>query len=132
FDSDVAASGAVGPISPQTVSIKDVTDGTSNSIMLVEDAGRPQEWIEGYLESPGGVGGWHWADPGAWFWVHDTCGNNGRLFNCTNENEIYSFHTGGCQFVYGDGSVHFLPEEIEPDTFISLFTRAAGDHIGEE
>jgi hypothetical protein len=30
-------------------------------------------------------------------------------------------------FAFGDGSVHFLSETIDPETFISLLTRDAGD-----
>lgn len=51
--------------------------------------------------------------------------------NCHNNNEIYSFHPGGCQFLYGDGAVRFVTEDIAADTFVSLFTRDDGD-IGPE
>ena len=118
-------------LSPDTVSIRDVTDGTSNSILLVETAGRPEYWSYGHVNTNSRSEGWHWADPQGWFWIHDTC-YGGRMFNCNNNNEVYSFHPGGCQFLYGDGSVHFLPNQLNPDTFISLFTRAAGDLINED
>lgn len=131
-DWKVAAHGSVGDISPRTVSMRDVTDGASNTIMLVEDAGRPEYWVQGHMIAGASPrSGWHWADPQGWFWINNTC-DGGRMFNCNNSNEVYSFHPGGCQFVYGDGSVHFLPNDIDPDTFVSVFTRAAADMTGLE
>jgi hypothetical protein len=47
--------------------------------------------------------------------------------NCNNNEEIYSFHISGCFFVMGDGSVQFLNETIDPDAFVSLFTRDSED-----
>jgi hypothetical protein len=49
------------------------------------------------------------------------------LMNCDNAHEIYSFHPTGAVFAFGDGSVDFIRDNIEVDTFVSLFTRAAGD-----
>ncbi|MDR2756588.1 MAG: DUF1559 domain-containing protein [Planctomycetaceae bacterium] len=40
---------------------------------------------------------------------------------------MYSFHYGGSNFCYGDGTVHFLSETIHPEIFISIFTAYAGD-----
>ena len=38
--------------------------------------------------------------------------------NCTNDNELYSFHSGGVNGVFGDGSVHFIrsdhPHDLGP------------------
>ena len=51
------------------------------------------------------------------------------MMNCTNNNEIYSFHVGGANFVYGDGSVKFCSETLHPDVFVALFTANAGDMV---
>ena len=40
-----------------------------------------------------------------------------------------SMHTGGSFFVYGDGSVHFLEQNIEPEIYISLSTIAGGEVV---
>jgi prepilin-type processing-associated H-X9-DG protein len=38
-----------------------------------------------------------------------------------------SMHPGGAQFVLADGSVHFINESIDHDTYRALATRAVGD-----
>ena len=111
-----------------------VLDGLSNTFMLFEDAGRPLKYLEGHRRgdpdaSPKEpISGAEWASAEAEFWIHTIC-NVSQLFNCRNNNEIYSFHPGGAQFLYGDGSVHFHPDTIEAETFVSLFTRGASDIV---
>jgi prepilin-type processing-associated H-X9-DG protein len=51
--------------------------------------------------------------------------------NCDNFAEIYSFHTGGANMLFGDGSVSFIGENTDVDTFVSLITRAAEDVVGQ-
>jgi prepilin-type N-terminal cleavage/methylation domain-containing protein len=111
----------------------DVTDGLSNTFMLFEDAGRPEKWVDSRRGDPSvspvePISGARWADDEVEFWVHSVCGTT-QMINCSNTNEIYSFHPGGAEFLYGDGSVRFHPETIHPDAFVSLFTRAAGDVV---
>ncbi len=47
--------------------------------------------------------------------------------NCDNYKGVYSFHAGGCNITFGDGSVAFVKDDVAPDTFVSLITRGAGD-----
>ena len=54
------------------------------------------------------------------------------MMNCTNDNEIYSFHIGGCNFTMGDGSVRLIQESLDPEVFMSLFTRAGADVVGQQ
>ena len=49
------------------------------------------------------------------------------MMNCNNNNEIYSFHVGGCVFSFGDGTVRFISESVDPNVFITALTRFAGD-----
>jgi prepilin-type N-terminal cleavage/methylation domain-containing protein/prepilin-type processing-associated H-X9-DG protein len=55
------------------------------------------------------------------------CPLNTAVMNCDNYKGVYGFHSGGCNVVLGDGSVAFLKEDLDADTFISLITRGAGD-----
>jgi type II secretory pathway pseudopilin PulG len=108
------------------ITLRKITDGLSMSLMLFEDAGRPQHYIGRQASSRTDITGARWADDAVEYWVHDVCGDS-RVMNCNNNNEIYSFHVGGCNFSLGDGSVRFLVEGMEPEVFVSLFTRAGGD-----
>lgn len=118
------------PHSWQCTPVAAVSDGLSNSFMLFEVAGRPDSYRDGRLEPGRTISGSRWADDESPFWVHDVC-NGTQLINCSNNNEIYSFHPTGANFLYGDGSVRFHSEKMAVETFVSLFTRAAGDVVRE-
>ncbi|MAT69067.1 MAG: hypothetical protein CMJ58_06030 [Planctomycetaceae bacterium] len=113
------------------VSLREVTDGTSTTMMFFEDSGRPDSWRNGQLVAEGTVSGTGWGNPDSFFSIHDECGG-GQMMNCHNNNEIYSFHTGGCNYVMGDASVHFIQESIDPEIFTSLFTRNADDLVSSD
>jgi hypothetical protein len=70
-------------------------------------------------------GGFSWAQFENWHAVHERCGTS--MMNCTNHEEIYSFHVGGCYFGMGDASVRFFNESMDPDAFVSMFTRDSED-----
>ena len=103
-----------------------VRDGLSNTLVLFEDAGRPESYRLGQFEPGRSISGARWADDEAPFWIHSVC-NGWQIVNCSNNNEIYGFHPGGANFLYGDGGVRFHGETIDAKTFVALFTRAAGD-----
>ncbi|MEM6472841.1 MAG: DUF1559 domain-containing protein [Planctomycetota bacterium] len=42
-----------------------------------------------------------------------------------------SYHTGGANFVFADGSVHFLTEQIDMDVFHTLAQRDDGEQVGD-
>jgi hypothetical protein len=52
------------------------------------------------------------------------------MFNCNNDNEVYSFHVGGGLFSMGDGSVQFLEDRLDIEVQVSYITRAGEDIIG--
>jgi prepilin-type N-terminal cleavage/methylation domain-containing protein len=116
--------------------LKECTDGTSQTFMWFETAGAPLRYVKGALETnirsgdPETQGGGSWADWENEYHVHgnlNECPTG--LMNCTNNEEIYSFHAGGAFIVMGDGSVQFINESIDPEIFVSLFTRSGGDII---
>lgn len=131
-----------------------ITDGTSNTVLLAEDAGQPLNFVFGIQQGPAVAGGpnnvgtptsdYGWADSGfpgsingsdpttgAIISQNDTAGgfNASCLINCNNSGEVYSFHTGGANVVMVDGSVHFLATGISPATFAALFTSAGGEAV---
>ncbi|MBN1909618.1 MAG: DUF1559 domain-containing protein [Pirellulales bacterium] len=107
-------------------SIKDITDGTSNTIALGEVRPRCS---------------WHVRD--GWMhvnslWIatsapinYPSCpGESGYSSNSGGNTPKWSFeqgfkssHPGGCQFVFADGSVHFLLEDIDYVTYQKLGDR---------
>jgi prepilin-type N-terminal cleavage/methylation domain-containing protein/prepilin-type processing-associated H-X9-DG protein len=117
--------GAPGQSAPATA-LASVRDGLSNTFMLYEDGGRPLGYSEGRPTGSEGISGAEWASEDAEFWIHEVC-HVSRMFNCLNTNEIYAFHPGGANFLYGDGSVRFHPESMPAEAFVSLFTRSGGD-----
>jgi prepilin-type processing-associated H-X9-DG protein len=49
--------------------------------------------------------------------------------NCTNQKEVYSFHPGGANGLFADGSVHFLPAGMRIRALAALVTRAGGEVV---
>ncbi len=47
-------------------------------------------------------------------------------------DDFWSLHPGGCNFAFGDGSVRFLKESVNPIVFSSLATRAGGEVVGSD
>jgi prepilin-type N-terminal cleavage/methylation domain-containing protein/prepilin-type processing-associated H-X9-DG protein len=120
--------GLEGMITDQAIPLRKVSDGVSKTYMFFEGAGRPLHYNRG-VEQTTTIPNWQWADPrtyGVWG-PADDCGLT-TVMNCENYDEIYSFHPGGAIFLYGDGSVEFVQEEIDIDTFISVFTRGGNDN----
>lgn len=107
-------------------------DGTSNTFAWVEDAGRPTLYRARTAISGSRASGAGWADPDSEFWV-DGFTTDGLTslgpcaMNCNNNNELYSFHTGGSMAVYCDGSVRF----ISANTSIPLLAASVSSSLGE-
>jgi prepilin-type N-terminal cleavage/methylation domain-containing protein len=109
--------------------LRDTTDGLSQTFMWFETGGRPLNYREGQpVNSPPDTqGGFSWSQFENWHDIHERCGTS--LMNCQNDEEIYSFHVGGCYYGMGDGAVRFVEENVDPDLYVSLFTRDAQDII---
>ena len=115
-------------------SIPEIIDGTSNTIMLSECAGRPDRWQAGRLTAAGKQTDGGWADHDNEYIVHgytaDGTTNPGPCHtNCTNNNEVYSFHAGGANHVFADGSVHFISASMDIRQFVKLVTRNGNDIV---
>ena len=132
------------------VKIASITDGTSNTVMFGEMAARPVGYNHArqiYVQNGGPVdgvinpvngGGGAWADPFSYAHMNGSLASGIRgyggtcVINCTTNNELYSFHPGGANFLFADGSVHFIKETINPFTMVGLVTRAMGEVISSD
>jgi prepilin-type processing-associated H-X9-DG protein len=133
--------------------LSDIPDGTSNTILVGE---RPPGW--------GGYGGWWFADSGLrpWFGAGgNNLGSNervavqgvstpngpqshyrhGELYQGGNDLDdphafhFWSFHPGGANFLFADGSVRFQPYSIYSptnDLLNKMATRNGGEVINGE
>jgi len=117
----------------------EVTDGLTQTLLLIEDAGRPELWKMG-RRIFGVAGNPAWADPD----YELALDGSDRLptgsgqaagpcvMNCTNDNEAFSFHPGGCILLFADGGVRFVSERVSNAIFAAFTTRASGDFVPEE
>jgi prepilin-type N-terminal cleavage/methylation domain-containing protein len=103
-----------------TVSFRDITDGLSNTITVVEVATAPGAGSAAFPRWPGA------SDDNrntalrqldATHLPNGTSNPNG----CSS-----SFHPGGVQVLAGDGAVHFISENVNPTTWLDLGRRADG------
>ena len=51
--------------------------------------------------------------------------------NACNDSDMYSFHPGGVNFVMADGTVRFLSQNIDANTYAALITKAGGEVVGD-
>jgi prepilin-type N-terminal cleavage/methylation domain-containing protein/prepilin-type processing-associated H-X9-DG protein len=114
-----------------------IRDGQSNTMMLSEMSGRPNAYMTGGVLNPNipaktyGYGAWaHNNKHVVGTYTYDGVTTPGPCpLNCSNQFAIYSFHPGGANAVFADGSVHFIAQTINLFTFFNLVARADGDVI---
>ena len=109
----------------------DILDGSSSTILIAECAGRPQLWRAGKPVPNVWLSGAPWASRNL-LWCRGATPDGTAFFgtcavNCTNDREVYSFHPGGANVVFADGSVRFLRADIHIRVFARLVTRAGGE-----
>lgn len=113
--------------------LRDVIDGTSSTALMWEIAARPTVWNRGKRQDGAQTAGGGWAELlNAENWFGGSPGD-GCAINCTNKAEtgVYSFHTGGVNFLLCDGSVRFLGENTSLAVFVNLVTYKSGTVVGE-
>ncbi len=135
-----------------TVRLRDATDGLSKTIMFAESAARPFVYQKGKLLSSDPVAhhqnGGGWSRPASDITLHGSKKDGSGLatattdncsMNCTNgedyptynaapwytegTSEIYAFHAGGSNAVFGDGSVHWISDTIAIKELAKLIAR---------
>jgi len=115
--------------------MKDVLDGTSNTFIMGEISSKPnpgwgnsyRAWIQGANTDQPGVANYacknirHPIGPSGYN------GNNpGRLFS---DVRFGSNHTGGAHFLFADGSVRFVSENIDFQTYQAAATKDEGETL---
>ncbi len=138
-----------------------VTDGLSNTIMVAEAAGRPSRYemskllenyaagtfgnpatayINGAWAAPGNViavDGASVQQSGAVLRAFNLSASNVSVgtrctLNCTNQGEIYAFHTGGANICAGDSSTRFLSATTDLKTLYLMVARSDGNVVSFE
>jgi hypothetical protein len=130
--------------------IRDIVDGTSNTLMIAEAGGQPNVWtsrgpmdaakfanytddkavlFQGSYVAADGTG---WGDPDCGFSINGATADGlvkygPTMINAINVSEVFSFHTGGANFASADGSVSFVGQSIDPFVFVASVTRAGGE-----
>jgi prepilin-type processing-associated H-X9-DG protein len=147
-------SGVLKVVTPPTLAgntkgnrVTDISDGTSNTMMVAECAGREQHWLNGALDlTVFTTGNWtgRWINPNNHMEVRGfdlATATQGWpqanpsppcAVNCTNAREIYSFHSGGANTVFADGSVHFLKSTTDLRTVRALITIKSGEVVNAD
>jgi prepilin-type N-terminal cleavage/methylation domain-containing protein len=103
--------GLSGRYRNSAVRLSEITDGTSQTFLVLEDADRPA--------NEGGM----WANGHNCF-AHDS----GRI-NSNVSQEIFSRHPRGADALLADGSVRFLSESMETSVVGAMCTRAVGEVV---
>jgi prepilin-type N-terminal cleavage/methylation domain-containing protein len=131
----------------------DCLDGLTNTIMIAEQAARPEGWAYGrkYTSPPSPAPGQPDFMNGAWAHSGDDVVCAGTqpappytkpskvttaaqaatacAVNCYNQGEIYSFHPNAALVCLGDGSVRTLKATIPLKTLMLLASRADSQHV---
>ncbi|OWK34996.1 DUF1559 domain-containing protein [Fimbriiglobus ruber] len=122
---------ANGVITVYTRQITQIPDGLSTTMFVSESAGRPTMY-SARVPSTGAF-----QDKNCWAsWngsyirgtTYDGLLSPGPCgVNCSNNNAIYSFHIGGANALFGDGSVRFLAQSLDVWVIYAMSTREGGE-----
>jgi prepilin-type N-terminal cleavage/methylation domain-containing protein/prepilin-type processing-associated H-X9-DG protein len=129
-----SGSGVSGPFhrNGRSSAMRDVTDGLSNTIFVGEVRPQCSNHIrQGWLQANNGQGMFSTIYP-----INlDTCNTSSSSGcnwhnNWTEEFGFKSRHIGGAHFLFGDGAVRFLSENIDHDIYNNLGAKEDDNTIG--
>jgi prepilin-type processing-associated H-X9-DG protein len=124
------------PNTDRTARLRDIADGLSQTMLIVERAGRPDIYERGKPVDP-----YPFADPIGHMMDHHQAAwaissHSGWLvfiseysINETNRGGVFSFHAAGANVGLADGSVRLLSESTDQETANALSTRSSGDIV---
>jgi prepilin-type N-terminal cleavage/methylation domain-containing protein len=138
------------------MSIDQITDGTSTTILSTELAGRPDWWTRAGKQTLPTRKGFNPNPGGAWASEQNTdaefqgssfdglsdgncangtnCANPICFVNCSNEwstNGVFSFHPGSGGIALCDGSARMISENISISTFGSMLTPRGHERVSD-
>ena len=104
--------------------IADITDGTSNTILLGEHkSDRTLNWHSTWVGLvPGGE-----EATARFLGASDHTPNS----PASHIDDFSSWHTGGVHLLFGDGRVRFLTQSVDLGTFRAITTRAGSEVMGD-
>ena len=118
--------------------ITDITDGTSNTIFITERGSKQSPmttWVGAVTASinPPLNPGLEEEGPPTLILTQTGEIANGRTPNNPFQHveDASSFHSGGVNALFGDGSVRFIRNSITPATWVGLGTRTGGEVLGD-
>jgi prepilin-type N-terminal cleavage/methylation domain-containing protein len=143
-----------GVLQTKHVKLASIFDGLANTILVVECAGRPELYQNGRLVADGTTPktwsgsssvtrpfptGGVWASHNKGFLVDGAeADGNTKIrpgtcsINCSNDNEVYSFHVGGSHVLMSDGAVRFVTESLPIDQLVALVSRNGHEVVSLE
>lgn len=134
-DTDGMFMGYDGFTAPRPVRIRQVTDGTTNTILAGEFNYQLEDYLWSAFSCPALAGQPRW---GTYRWAPGypgvSLGSTEGDFNvnlAVNRETWRSDHSGGAHFLLVDGSVHFFSDSVDAELLDDLAARDDGNVIGE-
>ena len=114
------------------VKIRDIIDGTSNTLAFCEvvSTGASTYGSPAWVAYGDGIGTANGVNA-PWQTNGGKMPLTHNMYNGDAFSGPASFHTGGCHFTLADGSVRFLSENMSQIVLTALTTRAGGEIVGE-
>jgi prepilin-type processing-associated H-X9-DG protein len=128
-----------------SIRMRDISDGTTNTIMIgesltdpdyVKDGQGMDYWGFGAPQTgtwdciPGDVGGTEYSEALGSCVVHMNSGRDPTVSGVLMELSFGSYHAGGAQFVFADGSARFISENVDMGIYRALGSISGGEVIG--